>query len=41
MIHHTRRDLRDLDASDQQIRLQSDRINDPDHNLTDVPLEVD
>ena len=33
-------DLRDLDSSDYQICLPSDWINDLDHNLTDLPLEV-
>ena len=35
------RDRRDLDSSDQLICLPSDQIDDPDHNLTDLPQEVD
>ena len=38
----SRRDLRDLDSSDQQVHLPNDQINDLDHDLTDLPFwEVD
>ena len=34
-------DLRDLDSLVQQISLPSDKINDTEHNPTDLPLEED